>query len=170
MPFGCCRCHYVVLWSYLCFVLLLFRPYALVEYEALRSIIFRYAGAPIATRVSFFFALVVLEMLLFTSIFCTIAVFSFCGEFVARSFLPDDVFFFVTTGWIFDMSLCENSSNQSINSINRWIHGHTYKKCMDQPGKVGNPACGQLALGLLRETVTLVAQSISHKHSFHQKL
>ena len=24
------------------------------------------------------------------------------------------------------------------------MHGHTYSKSMDQPGKVANPACGQL--------------------------
>ena len=51
-----CRCHDVVLWCYICFVLLcfVFRLYAFVEAAALRSIVLRYAGAPIATRVSFF--------------------------------------------------------------------------------------------------------------------
>ena len=46
-------------------------------------------------------------------------------------------FYLVTTGWIFDISLCENSINQSI------------KQSMDQPGKVANPARGQLK----RETI-----------------
>ena len=49
-------------------------------------------GAPIATRISFFFPFVYLEMSLFPSIFCTIAVFSLYGEYVVRSFLPDGVF------------------------------------------------------------------------------
>ena len=35
------------------------------------------------------------------------------GEYVVRFSLPDGVFLpFVTTGWIFDIRLCENSSNQ----------------------------------------------------------
>ena len=42
-------------WCYGCFVLLRFRLYAFVEAAALRSIVLRYAGAPIATRVSFSF-------------------------------------------------------------------------------------------------------------------
>ena len=49
-----CRRHDVFLWCYLCFVLLPFRLYAFVEAAALRSSVLRYAGAPIATRVSFF--------------------------------------------------------------------------------------------------------------------
>ena len=43
-------------------------------------------------------------------------------------------FYLVTTGWIFDISLCENSLKKS----------KTYSKSMDQPGKVANPARGQL--------------------------
>ena len=72
-----CRCHNVFLWCYLCFVLLRFRLYAFIEAAALRSIVLRYAGAPIATRVSFFFPFVYLEMSLFPSIVCIIAVFSY---------------------------------------------------------------------------------------------
>ena len=73
-----------------CFV---FVFYAFVEAAALRSIVLRYAGASIATpRVSFFFPFVYLEMSLFPSIFCTIAIFSLYGEYVVRSFLPDGVF------------------------------------------------------------------------------
>ena len=56
-------------------------------------------------------------MPLFPSIF---SAFSLFGEYVVRSFLPDGVFFyFVTTGWIFYVSLCENSINQSINQIQK---------------------------------------------------
>ena len=50
-----------------CFV---FRLSAFVEAAALRSIVLRYAGVPIATRVSFFLD----------------------GEYVVRYFLPDGVF------------------------------------------------------------------------------
>ena len=49
-----CRCHGVFfLWCYVCFVLcFVFRLYAFVEAAAaLRSIVLRYAGVPIATRV-----------------------------------------------------------------------------------------------------------------------
>ena len=63
-----------------CFV---FRLYAFVEAAALRSIVLRYAGVPIATRVSFFncfrFIFVYLEMSLFPGIFCTISAFSLYG-------------------------------------------------------------------------------------------
>ena len=78
-----------------------FRLYAFfVEAAALRSIILRYAGVPIATRVSFFFFsfffLVYLEMSLFPStfffFFFTISAFSLYGEYVVRSFLPGGVF------------------------------------------------------------------------------
>ena len=51
-----CRCHDVFLWCYVCFVLLRFSfLYDFVEAVALRSIVLRYAGAPIATHLSFFF-------------------------------------------------------------------------------------------------------------------
>ena len=56
------------------------------------SIVLRYAGAPIATRVSFFFAFVYLEMSLFPSTFCANAVFSSYGEYVVRFFLPNGIF------------------------------------------------------------------------------
>ena len=71
-----------------CFV---FNLYAFVEAAALRSIVLRYAGAPIAIRV-FSSSFVYLEMSLFPSIFCTIAAFSLYGEYVVRSFLPNCVF------------------------------------------------------------------------------
>ena len=72
-----CRCHDVSLWCcYACFVLLRFRLSAFVEAAALRSIVLRYASAPIATRV----------------FFCTISAFSLYGEYVVRSFLPNGLF------------------------------------------------------------------------------
>ena len=74
-----------------------FRLYAFVEAAALRSIVLRYAGVPIATRVSLFLSFsflffVYLEMSLFPSIVCTISAFSLYGEYVVRSFLPDGGF------------------------------------------------------------------------------
>ena len=73
--------------------LLRFRFYAFVEAAALRSIVLRYAGAPIATRVSFFFPFVYLEMSRFPSLFCTIHCrFLFVWR-VRRTFFP--------SGWCF---------------------------------------------------------------------
>ena len=77
-----------------CFV---FRFYAFVEAAALRSIVFRYAGVPIAIRVSFsFFPLFSFFCLFgdvaFSEYFCIISALSLCGENVVRSFLPDGVF------------------------------------------------------------------------------
>ena len=65
----------------------------------------------IATRFFFF----LWETSLFPSIYCTISAFSLYGEYVVRPFLPNCFFYLVTTGWIFDISLCENSVNQSTN-------------------------------------------------------
>ena len=80
---------------YVCFVLLRFRFYAFVEAAALRSIVLRCAGAPIATRVSFFlsfFFFVYLEMSFFPSIFCNHCRFLFVWR-VRRTFLvPNGVF------------------------------------------------------------------------------
>ena len=113
-----CRCHGVFLWCYVYFVLLRFRLYAFVQAATFRSIVLRYAGAPIASRVSFFY-------FFYFSVFgdvpfsvfwgggvegFSISVFSlYGGEYVVRSFLPDGVLFYLTTGWIFDISLRENS-------------------------------------------------------------
>ena len=73
--------------------MLRFRIYAFVEAAALCSIVLRYAGAPIATRVSFFLLfLFYLELSLFPSIFCTIVAFSLNREYVVRSFLPNGIF------------------------------------------------------------------------------
>ena len=74
-----------------CFVCL----HAFVEAAALRSIVLRYAGVPIATRVSFFFFFpffVYLEMSLFPPIFSFFFAFSLYGEYVVRFFLTDGVF------------------------------------------------------------------------------
>ena len=120
-----CRCHGVFslvlrLFGLFCLV---FRLYAFVEAAALRSIVLRYAGVPIATPVSFFFFfsffLFIWRCRFFRVFFSTISAFSLYRKYVVRSFLPDGVFCFfylVTTGWIFDTSLCENSINQSIKS------------------------------------------------------
>ena len=78
------------LWCYVCFVLLRFHPYAFVEAAALRSIVLRYAGVPIVTRVSFFLSFFFVAF--FESCFCTISALSLYGEYVVRSFLPDDIF------------------------------------------------------------------------------
>ena len=113
VPYGSlvCRCHDVFLWCYvwldfalLCFA---FRLYAFVEAAALRSIILRYAGAPIATRFFSPFP----EMSLFPSIFCAFPL-SPCMESTSYVLSFRMVFFYlVTTGWIFDINLCENSIN-----------------------------------------------------------
>ena len=100
--------------------LLIFRLYAFVEAAAvLRSIVLRYAGAPIATLVSFFlsFFLLLILMSLFPSIFCTIAVFSLFGKYVVvRSFLPDGVSLPCHHGLDFlHKFMCE--FNQSINQL-----------------------------------------------------
>ena len=67
--------------------------YAFVEAAALGSVVLRYAGVPIAARVSFFYFFplffVYLEMSLFPSIF---SAFSLYGESVVRFFLPGGVF------------------------------------------------------------------------------
>ena len=86
-----------------CFV---FHPYAFVEAAALRSIVLRYAGVPIATRVSFFLS--------FCRFFRVLFLYHFRFLFVCRvrrTFFPSGWYFFylVTTGWIFDISLCANS-------------------------------------------------------------
>ena len=87
-----CRCHGAFSGVTFVFILLRFRLYAFVEAAALRSIAIRYVGASVAARVSLFFPFVYLEISLFPSIFCTIAVFSLYGEYVLRFPLPDGVF------------------------------------------------------------------------------
>ena len=96
----------------LCFV---FRLHAFVEAAALRSIVQRYAGAPIATRVFFwgggrFFRVFVVPFPLSLCMESTSYVLSF------RTVL----FYLVTTGWSFGIKslLCKNSINQSILKLN----------------------------------------------------
>ena len=102
------------LWCYVCLVLLRFRLYAFIEAAALRSIVLRYAGAPIATRVSFFFSFFFLvgDVTLFEYFCAIIMVFSLYGEYVVRFFLRM-VFFYpvVSTGWNSNIIslLCKNS-------------------------------------------------------------
>ena len=87
-----CRCQDVFLWFYLCFVLLLFRLHAFVEAAALRSIVLRYAGALIATRVPFFFIYFFRDVTFSKYFLHHIVVFSLYREYVVRSLLPDGVF------------------------------------------------------------------------------
>ena len=105
------RCYGVFLWCYLCFVLLRLCLYAFVEPAALRSTVLQYAGAPIATRVFcfLFFPFCLFGDAAFSEYFLYIAVLSLYGDYVVRFFLPDGVFYLVTTGWIFYINLCENS-------------------------------------------------------------
>ena len=110
------RCHHVFLWGCVCFVLLRFRLYAFVEAAALRSIVHRYAGAPIATRAflsSFFFLLFIWRCRFFRVFFVPLPFSLLYGEYVVRPFFPNDVFYLVTTGWILDISICKSSANQS---------------------------------------------------------
>ena len=115
MPSGSlvCRCHDVFVWCYVCFVLLRFSLDAFVEAAALRSIVLRCAGAPTATRVSFSFFW---RCRFFQVFFLVPFPLSFCMESTSYVLSFRMVFFYlVTTGWIFDVSLCEDSINQSVN-------------------------------------------------------
>ena len=97
-----------------CFV---FRLYALVEAAARRSIVLRYAGVPIATRVSFFVLFFFCCWFIWRCRFFRVFFrFLFVVWRVRRTFFPSGwcFFYLVTTGWIFDISLCENPINQSI--------------------------------------------------------
>ena len=101
-----------------------------IEATALRSIVLRYAGAPIAIRVSFFFPFVYLEMSLFPSIFVPLP-FSLYIERVRRTFFFFRMVFFylVTTGWIFYISLlCENSKNSKYMISRSYTAFHAFKK------------------------------------------
>ena len=121
------RCHAVFISCHSCFVLLRFRLYAFVEAAALRSIAHQYAGALIATR--FPPPFVYLEMSLFPSIFVPLT-FSLCMESTSYVLSFRMVFFpfewcfstFVTTGWIFDISLCEKSIQFKFKSSRVWIN------------------------------------------------
>ena len=126
-----CRCHKVFLWCYLCLVLLRLCFSAFVKVAALRSIVLRYAGVPIATRVYLFSLFDYLEMSLSPSIFFPL-LFSLCMESTPYVLSFRMVFFYlVTTGWIFGISLCENSINQSINQ--------SYLELYERPYMGNNP-------------------------------
>ena len=97
-----------------CFV---FRLYAFVEAAALRSIVLRYAGVPIATRVSFFYFFPLFFGGLFGDVALSECFFRFLFVWrVRRTFSPSGwcFFYLVTTTSIFDISLCENSIKKSI--------------------------------------------------------
>ena len=92
-----------------------FRRYAFVEAAALRSIVLRYAGAPVATRVSSFFILLFIWRCRFFRVFFVLFPLSLCMESTSCVLSFRMVFsYLVTTGWIYDISSCENSINQSI--------------------------------------------------------
>ena len=55
----------------------------------------------------------------FSDYFCTITVFSLYGYVFSFRMV---FFYLVTTGWVFDISLCENSINQSINQSRNYDH------------------------------------------------
>ena len=101
-----------------------FRPFAFTEAVALLQSFFvlRYACAPTAAHAvttvrpfSFSFRpffLVSLKMSLFPNLFISLP-FSLCMESTSYVFFFRVVcFYLVTTGWIFDISLCESSMNQ----------------------------------------------------------
>ena len=108
-----CRCHGVfslVLRFFLfCFVFCLYHIYAVVEAGARRSIVLRYAGVPIATRVSFL--LFIWRCRFFEYFFRFLFVIGEYGVYVLSFRMI--FFYLVTTGWIFYISLCENSNNHS---------------------------------------------------------
>ena len=70
------------------FVLLRFRLYAFVEAAALRSIVLRYAGAPIAPRVFSFFW----RCRFFGVVFVPFPLSLLYGKYVVRSFRLNGVF------------------------------------------------------------------------------
>ena len=85
-----------------------------VEAAALRSIVLRYTGAPISTRVSFSF----FGDVAFSEYFIVPFPLSLCMESTSYVLSFRMMFFYlVTTGWIFYISLYENSINQSINVV-----------------------------------------------------
>ena len=73
-----------------CFVFVFMLKFA--KAAALRSIVIRYAGAPIATRVSFLISFCLFGDVAFSELFCTFAAFSLYGEYVVRFPLPNGVF------------------------------------------------------------------------------
>ena len=47
-------------------------------------------------------------------------------------------------GWVNSIINIISDFSLNIGETHRCMHGHTYSKSMDQPGKVANPARGQL--------------------------
>ena len=91
-----CRCHDVFLWCYVCFVLLRLSLYVFVEAAALRLIVLRYTGAPIATRVFLFLFLLRCR---FSRVFFVPFTFSLCMESTSYVLSFRMVFvYIVTTG------------------------------------------------------------------------
>ena len=90
-----CRCHVVFLWFYFCFVLFCFvfvfmlslkpRPFVQSPFDM---------QAPDSHKCLFLFFHFCLfgDAAFLPSIFCTVVAFSFNGEYVVRSFLPNGVF------------------------------------------------------------------------------
>ena len=132
-PGGCRDCLSLVL-PLFCFVLFCFRLFAFTKAAALRSIVLRYSicmrpdshtQLPNNSLRDFSFLFVPFLWFFGDVTFSEYFVpfpFSllFYGEYVVCFPLPGGVFYVATTGWIFDISLCENSINQSINkSINQ---------------------------------------------------
>ena len=104
-----CRYHDVFLWFYVCFILLRFRLQDFVEAAALGSICKR--PDMIATRVSFSFFL---GNVAFSEYVFVPFPLSLCTESTPYALSFRMLFFYlVTTGSIFDISLSENSLNQS---------------------------------------------------------
>ena len=120
---GCCV---VFLWRYVCFLSLSSFFLSLMPRPFVQSFfVLRYARAPTATRsylttvcvlfrFCFLLFYVSLEMSLFPSNFVPLPL-SLCTESASYVFPFQVVFFYlVTTGWISDISLCEDSINESI--------------------------------------------------------
>ena len=108
--------------------------------------VLRYACVPTAARVSsFFFSFFFFfEDVAFPSVFVPLP-FSFCKESTSSVSLFRVVFFYlVTMGWSFDIRLYDNSINYKNNTSATCPYMYANSKNMDQPGKVANPARGQL--------------------------
>ena len=109
-----------------CFV---FRPYAFVKAAALRSVVLRYAGVPIATRVfsfSFFFVVFYLFILVPFPLSLCMESTSYVLSFRMAFFLPCDhgLYFFY-------ISLCENSINSINQSISHYVTRSSFQQRSD---------------------------------------
>ena len=94
---------------HVCFVLLRFR-HAFTEAAALRSVVVRYTCVPAATRALHFFFYSFLGDVAFSEYFLYYCRCRFVWRVTSHvSPLGMSFFYLVTTGLIFDISLCENS-------------------------------------------------------------